>query len=162
MMPQRYVYLFRRDRRYKIGVSECPSSRFKDVVPRRETDKEHVHEFPSRNAHRIEKALHRRFAADAVPGENEWFYLNHLDVLEISHIKGADDIDDLPLTLRPDDAANNANVPLYADIPVPLKAWFDAIAEAHGRKINAELIIVLERYCRVEEAKLAESEESQP
>jgi hypothetical protein len=50
---------------------------------------------------------------------------------------------------------------IYGDIPASLKARFDAIAEAHGRKLVAELTIALERYCRQEEAKLESGEEDE-
>lgn len=48
---------------------------------------------------------------------------------------------------------------LYVELPVSLKDRFDAIAAAHGRKLAAEAAIMVERYCKEEEAKLSREED---
>lgn len=49
-------------------------------------------------------------------------------------------------------------VPLYVKIRVSLRQRFEAIAEAHGRKLNAEIERALEAYCDQYAADLPDEE----
>jgi hypothetical protein len=43
---------------------------------------------------------------------------------------------------------------LYVKIPASLKTLFERIADAHGRKLNAEIVYALEAYCEEHKADL--------
>lgn len=50
---------------------------------------------------------------------------------------------------------------LYVEIPLSLKERFQRIADAHGRKQNAEIIYALEAYCKQHETEGAEDPEGE-
>jgi hypothetical protein len=99
-MACRYVYLFRFGEMYKIGVSTSPSIRLTQVC-KGEPDSECLHAFPSGSAFAVESALHRRFADNAVPDQNEWFALSQDAVSLICSVKRANAVADLPQPLQP-------------------------------------------------------------
>jgi len=50
---------------------------------------------------------------------------------------------------------------IYVEVPASLKARFERIAEAHGRKLNAEMFYALTAYCDQQEAELGLNEEQE-
>jgi hypothetical protein len=51
-------------------------------------------------------------------------------------------------------------VPLYAKIPESLRQLFGQIAEAHGRKINAELVVAIRAHCEKYRGDVPPSEDA--
>jgi hypothetical protein len=57
---------------------------------------------------------------------------------------------------RPKEPTDVPKTTLHAEIPLPLKQRFKAIADANGRKITAELIRIMEKHVAQYEQKRAE------
>lgn len=95
----RWVYLIQQGDRWKIGSSLNPEGRMAEVCP--EGGAVLIHEFPSKNAFRVENALQRRFAASRINGlGREWFHLSDEDVAAIRAVGRADSPGDLPADLQ--------------------------------------------------------------
>lgn len=145
--PRWSVYLVQHGELFKIGRSTDPRKRLSQVAPR---SAKLLHHFLSLHSPKVERALHRRFAHCRIPElGHEWFRLTLADVVLLCALGRTDHVDDLPPELQPPPP----DVTLYAEIPLLLKAWLDEVAQEEGRKLNAQLVIILQEVRRQREAQ---------
>lgn len=74
-----YVYLLRYGRQYKIGFTNSPVRRFREVSVELPDETIQVHAIPTDDPKGIEAYWHRRFASKRVR-ETEWFTLESADI----------------------------------------------------------------------------------
>jgi hypothetical protein len=79
-----YVYLFKSDKRYKIGSSRAPYRRLSELITQAPLGGKPIHIIETDDPEGIEKYWHRRFEASRIIGLNkasgEWFKLSLTDI----------------------------------------------------------------------------------